>query len=154
MPITTKESSICKIAITTGLLSNPKGNGNPHIVCPIDKYINKRRNKREKTSLLQSAGVSLSASASSFSTLFSCVFLKAPYPAFSTASIIAFSLAVPSTPIEFVSKFTEQEVTPGTPKTAFSTLALHAAQLIPLTLYCSISEKFSFLQNLNYLFIL
>src|SRR5699024_6492029 len=47
-------------------------------------------------------------------------------------------LAVPSTPIELVSRLTEQAVTPGTLPTAFSTRALQAAQLIPVTLYCSI----------------
>ena len=46
--------------------------------------------------------------------------------------------AVPSTPIEFVKRLTEQPVTPGTFNTAFSTRALHAAQLMPVTLYCSI----------------
>ena len=43
------------------------------------------------------------------------------------------ALAVPSTPIEFVSRLTEQEVTPSTLETAFSTRALQAAQLIPVT---------------------
>ena len=37
-----------------------------------------------------------------------------------------------------ISRLTEQAVTPGTLFTAFSTRALHAAQLIPVTLYCSI----------------
>ena len=45
---------------------------------------------------------------------------------------------MPSTPIELVSRLTEQAVTPGTLPTAFSTRALQAAQLIPVTLYCSI----------------
>ena len=31
-------------------------------------------------------------------------------------------------------------MTPGTLETAFSTRALHAAQLMPVTLYCSISH--------------
>jgi len=35
-----------------------------------------------------------------------------------------------------VSRLTEQDVTPGTFDTAFSTLALQAAQLMPVTLYC------------------
>ena len=46
--------------------------------------------------------------------------------------------AVPSTPMELVNKLTEQEVTPFTPDTAFSTRAEQAAQLIPVTVYCSI----------------
>ena len=45
---------------------------------------------------------------------------------------------VPSTPMELVSKLTEQDSTPGSLLTAFSTLALQAAQLIPVTVYCSI----------------
>ena len=50
--------------------------------------------------------------------------------------------AVPSTPIEFVSRLTEQLVTPGTAETAFSTRALQAAQLMPVTVYCSIDDSF------------
>ena len=45
---------------------------------------------------------------------------------------------MPSTPMELVSRLTEQEVTPGTLDTAFSTRALQAAQLMPVTLYCLI----------------
>jgi hypothetical protein len=41
--------------------------------------------------------------------------------------------AVPSTPMEFVKRLTEQLITPGTCPTAFSTRALQAAQLIPVT---------------------
>ena len=41
--------------------------------------------------------------------------------------------AAPSTPIELVSRFTEQDSTPGNFETAFSTRALQAAQLIPVT---------------------
>ena len=40
--------------------------------------------------------------------------------------------------MELVKRLTEQEVTPGTLETAFSTRALQAAQLMPVTLYCSI----------------
>jgi len=39
--------------------------------------------------------------------------------------------------MEFVRRLTEQLVTPDTFDTAFSTLLLHAAQLIPVTVYCS-----------------
>jgi hypothetical protein len=48
------------------------------------------------------------------------------------------ALAMPSTPMELVKRLTEHEVTPGTFETAFSTRALHAAQLMPVTVYCSI----------------
>ena len=44
---------------------------------------------------------------------------------------------MPSTPIELVSRLTEQAVTPGTLPTAFSTRAEQAAQLIPVMVYCS-----------------
>ena len=50
--------------------------------------------------------------------------------------------AAPSTPIELVSRLTEQLVTPGTFFTAFSTRAEQAAQLMPVTLYCSIADSF------------
>lgn len=50
---------------------------------------------------------------------------------------MASGAAVPSTPMELVSRLTEQAVTPGTLDTAFSTRAEQAAQLIPVTLYCS-----------------
>ena len=65
-------------------------------------------------------------------------FKEAPYPASSTAWMTSEAEAVPSTPIEFVRRLTEQAVTPGTLETAFSTLALQAAQLMPVTVYCSI----------------
>jgi hypothetical protein len=52
--------------------------------------------------------------------------------------MIAPSSAVPSTPMELVRRLTEQEVTPSTLLTAFSTRVLHAAQLIPVTVYCFI----------------
>ena len=41
----------------------------------------------------------------------------------------------------FVSRLTEHDVTPGTFDTAFSTLALQAAQLMPVMLYCSIASS-------------
>ena len=39
---------------------------------------------------------------------------------------------------ELINKLTEQEETPSSFETACSTRAAHAAQLIPVTLYCSI----------------
>ena len=71
----------------------------------------------------------------------------ASYPALRTAVIIASEPAVPSTPVEWVRRFTEQEVTPSTSETAFSTRAVQAAQLIPVIVYCSIMKfapSFSF----------
>ena len=58
--------------------------------------------------------------------------------------MISRASAVPSTPMELVSRLTEQAVTPGTALTAFSTRAEQAAQLIPVTLYCSISISFPY----------
>ena len=57
---------------------------------------------------------------------------------------MAFSSAVPSTPMELVSRLTEQAVTPGTAFTAFSTRAEQAAQLMPVTLYWCIPISFLF----------
>jgi hypothetical protein len=51
--------------------------------------------------------------------------------------------------MELVKRLTEQEVTPGTLETAFSTRVLQAAQLIPVTVYCFIVLLAPFL----YLFI-
>ena len=65
-------------------------------------------------------------------------FCSASYPALRTAAIISSASAVPSTPIELVSRLTEQSVTPLTAVTAFSTRAEQAAQLMPLTVYLSI----------------
>jgi hypothetical protein len=64
---------------------------------------------------------------------FSAFFSDAPYPDASTAAMISDADAVPSTPMELVSRLTEHDVTPGTLDTAFSTRLLHAAQLIPVT---------------------
>ena len=56
--------------------------------------------------------------------------------------------ALPSTPMELVKRLTEQDVTPGTLPTAFSTRAEQAAQLMPVTLYCSISGTSYFKRSL------
>ena len=52
--------------------------------------------------------------------------------------------ASPSTPMELVKRLTAQAVTPSTPFTAFSTRALQAAQLMPVTSYCFIDILVSF----------
>ena len=111
-------------------------------MCPIERYMSGIKKQRDIIRRCRSFGVSLSFKMSSASSTvcfpFSLPFFDAPYPAFSTAETIISAEAVPSTPIEFVSKLTEQLVTPGTADTAFSTLELQAAQLIPVILYCSI----------------
>ena len=52
-----------------------------------------------------------------------------------TAAITASGAAEPSTPMELVRRLTAQRSTPGTARTAFSTRAEQAAQLMPLTSY-------------------
>src|SRR5699024_5365803 len=113
-------------------------------MCPMDTYISGIRKHSEAISLRLNTGVSLSFKSSSSAAreplLFaaSAPFCEAPYPASSTAAMISSGWAVPSTPMEFVRRLTEHDDTPGTLDTAFSTRALHAAQLIPVTVYCSI----------------
>ena len=104
-------------------------------MCPIDRYINGIKKHRDAIRRFLKTGVSLSFNKSSSEKLLCvCVpFFFAPYPASSTALMIADGSAVPSTPIEFVNKLTEQDVTPSTLETAFSTRALQAAQLMPVT---------------------
>ena len=115
---------------------------------PMEKYINMIRKMIDARSLRFKTGVSLSLSISSSALMVFpaaeedaaslAPFIEAPYPASSTALITAAGEALPSTPMELVSKLTEHESTPGTLDTAFSTRALQAAQLMPVTLYCSI----------------
>ena len=113
----------------------------------MEIYIKGTKNPMEMANrhfIAHSASCALFFSVSSLEAMpcrpsfFPLSFLLAPYPAFSTAVIISCTNAVPSTPMELVSRLTEQEVTPGTLDTAFSTWALQAAQLIPVTVYCSI----------------
>ena len=108
----------------------------------MEKYIRTSKKPTDQSRRCFRTGVSLSRRVSS-----ACAealpeelapFSEAPYPAASTAAMISWGAAVPSTPMEFVNRLTEQAVTPGTFDTAFSTLALQAAQLMPVTLYCLI----------------
>ena len=121
------------------------------MLCPIDTYMRIRRKPAERIRRRTSFGVSRSFRNSESSgpaalreepeepaVADAADFRLAPYPAFSTASMIASGEASPSTPMEFVSRLTATEVTPGTEPTAFSTRAEHAAQLIPVTLNCCI----------------
>ena len=133
------------------LSASTAGSGQPHIICPMEKYIRTIKNTSDDSSLFFKTGVSLSFNSSSSPNelpaaelpflVFSAAllpFLEAPYPASVTAFTISCSDAVPSTPIELVRRLTEHDVTPGTLDTAFSTRVLHAAQLMPVTVYCSI----------------
>ena len=122
-------------------MSKAAGAGQRHIICPIEKYIRIRRIGTENKSRFFSFGVSWSFNASASAhdgaspaeSFFSAPLGEAPYPAASTARMISAEEADPSTPMEFVSRLTAQEVTPGTADTAFSTRLEHAAQLIPVT---------------------
>ena len=108
---------------------------------PIEKYISTTRKPSDQKSRRFSFGVSWSSSCASASDGFMAALpplMEAPYPASCTAAMTASSAAVPSTPIELVNRLTEPAVTPGTLETAFSTRALHAAQLMPVTLNCFI----------------
>ena len=124
-----------------------EGIGQFHIICPIEKYIRGRRKHREAIRRFRRTGVSLSFKMPSseawvvVSEELPELFGEAPYPASSTAAMMSCAVASPSTPMEFVSRLTEQEVTPATFDTAFSTRALQAAQLIPVTLYCFIEAS-------------
>ena len=103
----------------------------------MDTYISGTSRHREAIRRFLSTGVSRSSSMPSSAGCDSrpdgASFGEAPYPASSTARMTASGEAVPSTPMEFVSRLTLQEVTPGTFETAFSTRALQAAQLISVT---------------------
>ena len=135
--MTVMASSISTRPMATWFPFRKAGSGHPHMLCPMDTYISSRRKPSEAISLRFKTGVSRSASASSpAAAVFSAPLRLAPYPAASTAAMMLCSSAVPSTPMELVSRLTEQASTPGTPDTAFSTRAEHAAQLIPVTLYC------------------
>ena len=61
-------------------------------------------------------------------------FSFAPYPAARTAEIISSLVASPETVIIPERRLTEQPLTAGSAETALSTLAEHAAQLIPVTI--------------------
>ena len=146
MTIITLVNNSCKSPIATWLSSKNGGNGQPHIICPMETYISTIQNPREVINRFFNTGVSLSFSASSsedkrVTGSFFPFFREASYPASRTAAMISSAEAVPSTPMELVSRLTEQEVTPFTPDTAFSTRAVQAAQLIPVTVYCSINDS-------------
>ena len=101
---------------------------------PIEPYISTSKKPSDQHSLRRSRGVSWSARGSGPGSFAAAApWTDAPYPAARTAEMTACGAAGPSTPIELVRRPTAQLVTPGTWETAFSTRALHAAQLIPVT---------------------
>ena len=125
-------SSMSPIAMW--LSARKDGSGHPHIICPMEKYMRINRKIREAIKRFLRAGVSVSFNSSASSETEAFFLSKeALYPAAFTAAMISLGEAVPSTPMELVSRLTAQVVTPGTLETAFSTRALQAAQCMPLT---------------------
>ena len=57
-------SSSCVSPMATWLPSKKPGSGQPHIMCPMEKYIRMSRKPSDQQSLRRSFGVSWSASAS------------------------------------------------------------------------------------------
>ena len=133
----TAESKSSRRAIETGFPAKKDGNGAPHMTCPIEIYM---RSAKKTTDEISRARIFLISVFDSFSCVPDELLLcarpsaLAPYPALSTAAIISPSEASPSTVIEFVRRFTEQEVTFSSSPTARSTLAEQEAQLMPVTL--------------------
>ena len=70
MTITATVSRSCKSPIATWFPLKNLGNGQPHIICPMEKYMRTTKNMSDAISLLRSFGVSLSTSASC--AAFSC----------------------------------------------------------------------------------
>ena len=60
-----KERIICSRPRPTGLSSNQAGTGQPHITCPMEKYMSTHKKPMEVRSLLMRTGVSWSSRASS-----------------------------------------------------------------------------------------
>ena len=135
MTMTATVSKSSSSPMATWLRAKKAGTGQPHIMCPMEKYMSTSKNPSDAISRRLRTGVSRSSSGSGAAC--AAPLRDAPYPACCTAAITCAGAAVPSTPMELVSRLTEQAVTPGTLDTAFSTRALHAAQLMPVTLYCS-----------------
>ena len=127
---TTAARTACRDAFTAGFSRNA-GNGSPNIR-PIARYIKRSTKPTERNRLLRSR---LNSVFTKGSSSFAVSGATKPYPAAVTAAAISASEASPSTPSCPLNRFTAQEETPGTAETAFSTRALHAAQLIPVTLY-------------------
>ena len=63
--ITMPASSSCTSPMAMWLPSNQRGSGQPHIMCPMEKYISTSKKPSEAISRRFSLGVSWSASASS-----------------------------------------------------------------------------------------
>ena len=114
-------------------------NGQPHI-CPIEMYISGTRQTSDTISLNFIFEISLSILLSFFSCSFPAT--DAPYPPETTAFIISSTLTAvssKSTCILFCNKFTFTDFTPLSFLTLFSTCALHALHVIPVTLNFSVT---------------
>ena len=80
-------SKSCKIPIATWLSASAAGTGQPHIMCPIEKYMRTSRNITDALSRFRSCGVSVSASASSASVALVPVAAAAVAPAAAAATV-------------------------------------------------------------------
>ena len=80
MTMTMAESSNSTRPTATWLPSKNPGSGKPHIMCPMDTYINTMRKPRDQRSRRRSFGVSVSFSSSSAADAVFCAapFLLAP----------------------------------------------------------------------------
>ena len=121
----------CIRAIATGFSTKYSNIGAPHITCPIEIYASGNKNTSDTAKRISNFFVSLSL-LSTFALF--CPLTVAPYPIFSTARITILVSISPNTCISPVKRFTLQLSTPLRPDTVFSTLALHAPQVIPVTL--------------------
>ena len=113
------------------LFSKNAGRGTSHSIRPMDKYMRIPKNTKEAISRAGRFPAAFSAFGAS---RFSAPLVLAWYPAFSTAEMTSWGETCPSTVMSPVRRFTEQSVTPGTDRAAFSTRALQAAQVMPFTL--------------------
>ena len=150
-----------KLINTTGITSNKSvsekiiafstprkisGSGQP-IICPMEIYESGTANTSESfrrffTASYSCRAISFAEACIDLEALPCCAasFSDAPYPASVTAPIIfCVSSAVSSysTTMLFFNKLTAILSTPGSLPTAFSTRALQAAQVMPVTLNCS-----------------
>ena len=147
IPSTAAARSSWSTPAAAQFLSRKAGSGQFHIAAPMATYIRGKRkssdsaSRRARILYLGNAAPELLPEAPEIPPAPApppCAepFGLAWYPALSTAAAIASSVALPSTFIEFVTRLTEQEVTPSTFDTAFSTCATHAEQVIPSTSNC------------------
>ena len=87
--ITTAVSSSWISPIATWFPSRNRGSGNPHIMCPIEKYISIKRNTSDHISRVRMLRNEFCVFSAGLSAGFAEPFSLAPYPAAVTAEIIS-----------------------------------------------------------------